>query len=510
MPSRFSRVYSAQPYNLKGHIVTVEIDLSPGLHAFNIVGLPDKAVEEARDRVGSALKNSDYNSPKHSNQKTIVSLAPAEIKKEGSFFDVAIALGYLLSEGDITFEPEKKLFLGELALNGEMKPIRGTLPLVQTAKEEGFNEVYVPHHNKEEAALVEGITVYPIQTLEELVTHLDENQKEPASKLTPQTLTEVTSEPVTIDSNFSEIRGQEIAKRGLEIAASGGHNVLMSGPPGTGKTMLARAFSHILPELDRDNMLEVTGIHSIAGTLDEKVMTTVPFRSPHHTSSYVSVIGGGAIPKPGEATLAHKGVLFLDEFPEFDRRVLESLRQPLEDRVITIARAQGTAKFPASFILIAAMNPCPCGNFGSQHKGCVCTAGDLARYKRKLSGPILDRIDISLIVEHIDYEKLSDKDFLKGESSLTIRDHVKQARAQQKERFGKLNSELSAKDLEQVELRDDVKEILNQSAEKLKLSPRSYHRVIKLARTIADLGGKDEIETSHILEALQYRPRVMQ
>lgn len=504
MQSSFSRIYSAQPHVTDGSIITVEVDLARGLNAFNIVGLPDKAVEESRDRVGSALKNSGYSSPKHTNQKTIVSLAPAEVKKEGSFFDLPIALGYLLSAGELEFNPTEKIFVGELALNGELQNVRGILPLTQLAKEHGFTEIFVPVQNAEEAALIENITVYPVTTLDEVIKHLHPYSEE---KITPQPVTTIEHEKIVFPIDLSDVKGQEHAKRGLEIAAAGGHNVGMYGPPGTGKTMLARAFAGILPRLSRENMLEITSIHSVAGTLDETVITQSPFRSPHHTSSHVAVIGGGTVPKPGEVTLAHRGVLFLDEFPEFDKRVIESLRQPLEDKMVHISRARGNAKFPANFILVATMNPCPCGYFGTRKKTCICTPSAIQRYKRKVSGPIMDRIDIWLEVEHIDYDKLSDKNFPKTDTSHTVAERINNARNIQHTRQGKKNSELSAKELESIVLEKDATEILNQSAEKLSLSPRSYHRIIKLGRTIADLAGSETIQTSHILEALQYRAK---
>ncbi len=520
----FARTRSAQPHLLKGTLITIEADISQNtLHAFSVVGLPDKAVEEAKDRVASALKNSGFRNPKSENQKIVISLSPADLKKEGSYFDVAIAVAYLLSMGDIAFDPEKKVFLGELSLNGDVKSILGVLPLVQTAKREGFEEVYVPEANALEAALIPDIKVFAVRTLKDLIEHLQLQAKtnplggdipEGAMKLIPQSPTKIIYETKKRALDLSDIRGQESAKRGLEIAASGGHNISMYGPPGTGKTMLARVFSDLLPDLPVEDILEITGIHSISGTLESGLITQAPFRAPHHTASYVSIIGGGTYPKPGEVTLAHRGVLFLDEFPEFNKLVLESLRQPLEDSVVSISRAKGSAIFPSQFILIAAMNPCPCGNMGTKGKVCRCRPNDLERYKRRLSGPIMDRIDLWVQVAHIDYEKLGNNE-PSGDSTDIVRARILKARQKQIERFAghdrsiRLNREMNVKDLGvYAPLSDDAKKILHDSAEHLGLSARAYHRVWKLARTIADLDQKDAIETTHLLEALQYRPKI--
>lgn len=518
----FARVYSAQTHLLKGKLVTVEVDITKNtLHAFTLVGLPDKAVEESKDRMSSALKNSGFASPKNQNQKIVISLSPADLKKEGPYFDLAIALAYLLSAEEIDFDAEGRIFLGELSLNGELQPLRGILPLAQEAKRLGYRELFVPIDNREEAALVEGITIYGARTLKEVIDHIYKVKRdkkgvavEPErSKLSPQPKTVIQYHQKQHDIDFSDIRGQEGAKRGLEIAAAGGHNIAMSGPPGTGKTMLARVFSHILPDLSLDDVLEITGIHSVVGLLDGALVTEPPFRAPHHTASYVSMIGGGANPKPGEVTLAHKGVLFLDEFPEFEKRVLESLRQPLEDNIVSISRARGSAIFPSNFILVAAMNPCPCGNKGNKQKQCICKPGDLDRYARKLSGPIMDRIDIWVTVGAVDYDKLASSEQT-GEKTYSIKERVKKARSVQAKRFKgaarkiNTNSEMNVKDLAiYAPLTQEIKQLLNQSAERLQLSARAYHRTIKLARTIADLEGSESITQAHLLEALQYRPR---
>ncbi len=521
----FARVYAAQPYLLKGKLVTIEVDITKNtLHAFTMVGLPDKAVDESKDRMASALKNSGYPSPKSQNQKIVISLSPADLKKEGSYFDLAIALAYLLSAEEVDFDAEGRIFLGELALNGELRPIRGALPLTQEAKRLGYKEIFLPMENAKEAALVDGIDIYGANTLNEVLDHIykikHDKKGNPLEKERPK----LNKEPRTIidrkvaefKTDFQDIRGQEGAKRALEIAAAGGHNIAMSGPPGTGKTMLARAFTHILPDLDNDDILEITGIHSIVGLLDGALVTEPPLRSPHHTASYVALIGGGANIKPGEVTLAHKGVLFLDEFPEFEKKVLESLRQPLEDNIVSVSRAKGTAIFPSNFILIAAMNPCPCGNKGNKQKQCICKPSDLERYNRKLSGPIMDRIDIWVTVGNVEYDTLSDTT-PSGTSTKIIKERVRIARDIQGKRLKqatrkiKTNSDMNVKDLNTFAvLSSEVKEVLNQSAEKLQLSARAYHRTIKLARTIADIEHSADIQIPHILEALQYRPKINQ
>ncbi len=514
-----SKIYSAQATLLSAQQIDIEVDLSKGLHSFSIVGLADKSVDESKDRVGAAIKNSGWKSPKNKNQKVVVSLAPADIKKEGPLFDLPIALAYLISSGDIDAEVEHKLFIGELSLDGKLRPIKGALPITQMAKKKGFTEIFLPLENAEEASSIDGIKVFGAESLLDVVKHINTKESEDEDALPKVKLKEYKSKKKKktkreIEVDFSDVKGQESAKRGLEIAAAGGHNIIMYGPPGTGKTMLAKAFSHLLPELSFDEMLEVTSIYSIGGMLQEGLIENPPFRSPHHTASYVSLVGGGTNLKPGEVTLAHKGVLFLDEFPEFDRKVLETLRQPLEDREVTVSRAKGSVKYPAHFILVATMNPCPCGNYGVKGKDCVCSAVAIERYKRKLSGPIVDRIDLWVEVSKIEHGKLTDSRDL-HEKTENIIPRVEKARKLQTDRYKdikiKTNAELSAKDLiTNIKLSEKVKELLNASAKQLDLSARSYHRIIKLARTIADLDGVEDIGENHILEALQYRPKKYQ
>lgn len=504
----FARVFGAQPALPAAHIVTVETDMTKGLHAFTIVGLPDKSVAEARDRVASAIKNTktdggDFKSPKSMNKKIVVSLAPAELKKEGAVFDVPAALSYLLASHQIQFDAKRKLFAGELALDGTLRPIRGALSIAKAAKEKGFTELYLPLENVEEAALVSGIAIMPVESLEELLVHLTGTERIP--RFTPKGRSATDVEAV-----LDEIRGQESAKRALEIASAGRHNIALYGPPGTGKTMLARAAAALLPDLSEDESIEVTTIHSLAGTLGEAAIIRPPFRSPHHTSSYAAIIGGGSIPRPGEVTLAHRGVLFADEFPEFHRDVVNALREPLEDRVVSVSRARSSQIYPANFMLIAALNPCPCGFWGTQR--CECMPHLVEKYRRKISGPIADRIDMWVTVPEIPHELLSQKAKRSAGETKAARNRIEKVRAVQKERFkkGKLttNADMRAKDIETyADLSDTAEATLLDAAKRMKLSPRGYHRTIKLARTIADLDNNQTIEPPHMLEALQYRVR---
>lgn len=503
-----SRVQTSQPGVLRGDIVTVETDLSRGLYSFSIVGLAGKAVEESKDRVNAAIKNSGFPAPKSGNQKIVVSLSPADLKKDGPLFDLPIAVSYLLESGAIKGSTKDTLYIGELSLTGELRPIRGILPAVLAGRNAGFKEVVVPEENKKEAALVEGILVRPAKNLSEVAAHIDESRS-PETSLPTQPNTKISDKWVDSHIRLEDIKGQETAKRGLLIAAAGLHNVIMVGPPGTGKTMLARAFQGVLPPLSPEEALEVTAIHSLVGTLSQEVTSAPPFRTPHHTASHTSLVGGGSTPRPGEVTLAHRGILFMDEFPEFERRSLDALRQPLEDRSVSISRVQGSEEFPADFVLIAAMNPYR----GTEDGSTDYSAAMLETYKGKISGPILDRIDLWLNVPHVDYDTLTKASDKESDETKIARNKIANARALQKERLKKysasVNSRLSSRELEElVPLTEDVKESLRLSAAKLNLSPRALHRLIKVTRTIADLENETEIKNDHLMEALQYRVKL--
>ncbi|MDP3260211.1 MAG: YifB family Mg chelatase-like AAA ATPase [Thermodesulfovibrionales bacterium] len=501
-----SKILSASVVGIDAHPVDVEVDIaSRGLPHFNMVGLPDAAVKESRDRVRASLKNIGFNFPL---KQITVNLAPADLKKEGSSFDLPIAIGIITAEGVIEMNSTQGyLFTGELSLDGKIKPVRGALSMAIMVKSLGLKGVILPEENASEAAVVKGVSVFGMKSLPEVIDFLKNGS---SGKIFTVDLDKAFEEYSLYEDDFSEVKGQEHAKRALEVAAAGGHNVLMIGPPGSGKTMLSKRLPTILPKMTFDEALEATKIHSVAGLLKtgQSLLATRTFRSPHHTISDVALIGGGTIPKPGEVSLAHNGVLFLDELPEFKRNVLEVLRQPLENGEVTVSRAVASITYPANFMLVAAMNPCPCGYLGDSRHQCTCTPGQIHRYRHRVSGPLLDRIDIHIEVPAVPYKELSTE--YSGEKSASIRERVIKARDAQLERFKSdkvySNGQMKTRHIKKhCKLKPDAQSLLDNAMQKLGLSARAYTRTLKLSRTIADLDSSESIQSHHVSEAIQYR-----
>lgn len=500
-----ARVSSGAVLGVDAYLVDVEVDIAGGLPAFNIVGLPDAAVQESRERVRSAIRNSGFDFPQ---RRITINLAPADVRKEGPSFDLPIAVGILAATGQLEMDLlEGCLFVGELSLDGTLRSAAGVLPIAMKARGDSVGRMIVPSANAREAAIVQGPPVYGVASLSEVFDLL---QGGFAAEPVFATIQEAQLEQPSYSVDFSDVKSQHIAKRALEVAAAGGHNLLMVGPPGSGKTMLARRLPTILPPLELDEALQTTQVYSVAGILraDEALVTRRPFRSPHHTISNAGLSGGGAHPRPGEVSLAHNGVLFLDEFPEFRRDVLEVLRQPLEDGVVTISRASGSLTYPARFMLVAAMNPCPCGFFNDTHVTCTCTPKQIRQYLQRISGPLLDRLDIHVEVPRLKQDELMQK--AEGECSASIRERVRKAREIQRRRFDGTgifcNAQMGSRQIrEYCRFSDTVRTLLRGAISQLNLSARAYDRILKVSRTIADLAGEEEISVAHVAEAIQYR-----